>query len=301
MFSTAGLPYTVGVTTAISNYGIQNSWGTEFSVGYRNSINKDWSFNIQANFGSSDNQVIQTYYNPNLLGTATEYQILNGKSTNVYNSNNYGYISKGILRTQADVDAILAKNPNYKISGAKPQVGFLDYEDINHDGIIDDKDITLMYDRTGSTFGMGLTLGFAYKTFKFNTNIGFSFGGKKFFDTESRKVPTTTQNAPSFWADHWTPDNPNAMYPRADAPLAKELSTFWAVSGTTARINNMTLSHSLPAGLAQRIKIPDFRLYITGTNLWTLINPYKYKDPSTSSFASYPTLRSYSLGLNIVL
>lgn len=302
IFSTAGLPYTTGVTTAVSNYGIQNSWGTEFTVGYRNNINKDWSYNIQANFGSSDNQIIQTYYNPNLLGTPTEYQILTGKSTNVYSGSNYGYISKGILRTQADVDALLAKNPNYKIGGAKPQVGFLDYEDINNDGAIDDKDIVLMYENgIGSKFGLGLTIGFAYKTFKFSTNIGFSFGGKKFFDTEARKVPTTTQNAPDFWADHWTPDNPNAKYPRADAPLAKENSTFWAVDGTVGRINNMTISYSLPKNLSQKLKIPDFRVFVTGTNLWSLVNPYKYKDPSTSNFASYPTLRSLSAGVNVVL
>ena len=28
-----------------------------------------------------------------------------------------------------------------------------------------------------------------------------------------------TQNAPNFWADHWSPENPNGKYPRADAPL----------------------------------------------------------------------------------
>jgi TonB-linked SusC/RagA family outer membrane protein len=301
VFSTAGLPYTAGVTTAVANYGIQNSWGTEFSVGYRDNITKDLSFNVQANFGNSDNQVIQSYYNPNLLGTSTEYTIMNGKSTNTYTSSNYGYIFTGILRTQADVDALLAKNPNYKINGVKPQVGFMNFKDINNDGVIDGNDITVMYDRVGSLFGLGLTLGLNYKTLKWSTNIGFSYGGKKFYDTEARKVPTTTQNAPAFWADHWTPDNPNAKYPRADAPLAKELSTFWAVDGTTARVNNMTLSYSLPKTFTDRLRIPEFRIFLTGNNLWNIINPYGYKDPNTSSFANYPTLRSYSLGLNLVL
>jgi TonB-linked SusC/RagA family outer membrane protein len=296
------LPYTVGISAGLKNYGIQNNWGNEFTLGYRGSINRDWKFNIDLLWGTSDNQLIQSYYSPSKLGGLTEYaDILIGKSSSKYSSSNYGYISKGILRTQADVDAILAKNPNYKIGGAKPQVGFLDYEDMNNDGVIDDKDIVPMFDNIASKIGFGLTLGVAYKTFKFNTNIGLSVGGKKFYDTEARKVPTTNQSAPDFWKDHWTPENPNAKYPRADAPLAKEVSTFWAVDGTICRVNNMMLSYTMPKRLSAKYKIPDFRLSLVGLNMWSIINPYKYKDPSTSNFASYPTLRTISLGLNVTL
>jgi TonB-dependent starch-binding outer membrane protein SusC len=296
------LPFTVGISAGLKNYGIQNNWGTEFSIGYRGSINKDWKFNVDANFGTSDNQLIQTYYSPSKLGGATEYaDILTGKSSSKYSSSNYGYISKGILRTQNEVDAILAKNPNYKINGVKPQPGFLDYEDVNNDGIIDGNDIVPMYENIASKFGVGLTIGIAYKAFKLNTNISLSVGGKKFYDTEARKVPTTNQSAPDFWKDHWTPENPDAKYPRADAPLAKENSTFWAVNGTVARVNNMVLSYTMPKRISAKLRIPEFKLSIAGTNLWNIINPYKYKDPSTGNFASYPTLRTISVGLNITL
>lgn len=301
IFSTSGLPYTVGITTGISNYGIQNNWGTEFNIGFKDVINKDWGYNVQLNFGTSGNQLVQTYYNPALLGTPTEYTILIGKNSNTFNSSNYGYISKGILRTQADVDALLSKNPNYKIGGAKPQVGFMNFEDVNNDGQINDNDIVPMFSRTASTVGMGLTLGISYKTFRLNTNMTLAIGGKKFVDAEARKVPTTTTNAPSFWADHWTPDNPNAKYPRADAPLAKENSTFWAVSGTAGRINNMTLSYTLPRQLSDKWRIPTLRVLLTGTNLWQVANPYKYKDINTGNFAAYPTLRSISVGVSASL
>ena len=132
-------------------------------------------------------------------------------------------------------------------------------------------------------------------------NIALAVGGKKFVDSEARKVPTTNQSAPSFWADHWTPENPGAKYPRADAPLAKENSTFWALPGTAARVNNMVLSYSMPKRISEKYKIPDFRVFVTGENLWNIINPYKYKDLATSSFASYPTLRVISVGINATL
>jgi TonB-linked SusC/RagA family outer membrane protein len=297
------LPPTAGFQTATVNNGRQIAWGSEFSVGYRTNFSKAVSFNADINFGWSNSQLLEAYYNSALLGTYGEDQLalMIGRDPRVYNGSNYGFISKGILRTQADVDALLAKNPNFLIGGQKPQVGFMDFEDINKDGRIDDNDVTLMFDRTTPVFSSGITLGFSYKELKFQTNMNLAIGGKRFYDTEARKVPTTNQNAPAFWADHWTPENPNGKYPRADAPLAREQSTFWAVNGTQSRINNAVLSYSLPKRLSARYKIPEMKLMITGTNLWTIINPYDYKDPYTSDYASYPTLRTISLGLNVSL
>ncbi|BAV04933.1 TonB-dependent receptor [Filimonas lacunae] len=294
------LPATTGINTAVVNYGRSTTWGSEFSIGYRGVINKDWGFSTDVNFGFSNGVLEQAYYNALYIGTYgnNELGLMVGRNPQKYNSSNFGYISKGILRTQAEVDALLAKNPNYKIGGAKPQVGFLNFEDINGDGQINDLDVTTMFNRTTTVIGFGITLGVTYKTFKLSTNINLAVGGKKFVDGEAKKVPTTTQNAPSFWNDHWTPDNPNAKYPRADAPLAKENSTFWALNGTQCRINNMTLSYAVPKPLAERLGIPELRAFVTGTNLWTIINPFKYKDPYTSNFADYPTLRTISLGIN---
>jgi len=297
------LPPTAGVNTAVVNYGESISWGHEFSVGYKARINRDWGFTADVNFGFSNSQVQQAYYNPARLGTygTDELGLSIGRDPRKYNSSNFGYISKGILRTQADVDALLSKNPNYLIGGAKPQVGFMDFEDVNGDGRIDDRDITTMYDRTTATTAFGMTFGVTYKTFKLQMNMNLRIGGKQFYDGEARKVPTTTQNAPAFWNDHWTPENPNATYPRADAPLARENSTFWSVNGTQSRINNMVLSYSLPKQTSEKLRIPEFRAFLTGTNLWNIYNPLKYKDPYTSNFANYPTLRSISMGLNVTL
>jgi hypothetical protein len=297
------LPPTAGINTAVVNYGEQLSWGHEFSLGYKGSINKDWGFSADVNWGISNSQLLQSYYNPALLGTygSNQLNIALGRDPRMYNGSNVGYISKGILRAQEDVDRLLGKNPNYLIGGQKPQVGFMDFEDVNGDGRIDDNDVTVMFDRTTPFVAFGMTFGVTYKTVKLQMNMNLRLGGKVFYDSEARKVPTTTQNAPSFWRDTWTAENPNAQFPRADAPLARENSSFWAVNGTQSRVNNMVLSYSLPKRIAERYRIPDFRVFLTGTNLWNIINPLKYKDPYTTNFASYPTLRTMSLGLNISL
>ena len=57
----------------------------------------------------------------------------------------------------------------------------------------------------------------------------------------------------------------------------------------------------MPQSIAEKLKIPDFRVFISGTNLLNIINPFSYKDPNTSNFATYPTLRTVTLGVNITL
>jgi TonB-dependent starch-binding outer membrane protein SusC len=304
VYSAAVFAPTAGIQPPVINYGRQISWGSEFSIGYRTRFGKDWGFNVDANFGWSNSQLLQSFYNETFLGQYGPDQlgIGIGRDPRTYNSNNIGYITKGILRTQADVDAILAKNPNYLIGGVKPQVGFMDFEDINGDGVITEAgDATLMYDRTTPVVGFGFTFGATYKEFKLQMNMNLSIGGKRLYDSEARKVPTTTQNAAKFWADHWTPENPNGKYPRADAPLITANSTLWAVNGTQSRINNAVLSYQMPKKLAAKLRIPDLRIMLTGTNLWSLANPLKYKDPYTSNFANYPTLRTISVGINASL
>ena len=296
-------PPTAGIPPPVVNYGKQISWGSEFAVGYRTNFGNDWTFGVDANFAFTNSQLLQVFYNATVLGTygTDQLGIGIGRDPRKYNSSNYGYIAKGMLRTQADVDAVLAKNPNYLIGGQKPQVGFMDFEDINGDGKIDDFDITTMFDKTTAITVFGFTFNVSYKEFRLQANVNLRIGGKVFYDGEARKVPTTTQNAPAFWADHWTPENPGGKYPRADAPLARETSTFWALDGTQSRINNAVLSYQMPKRISEKLRIPDLRIMLTGTNLVNIINPYKYKDPYTSNYASYPTLRTVSVGVNVGL
>ncbi|MBL7742188.1 MAG: SusC/RagA family TonB-linked outer membrane protein [Chitinophagaceae bacterium] len=299
----SALPLTTGLLTAVVNYGEALAWGSEFTVGYRTNFGRDWTFNADVNFGWSNSMILRQYYSPVNFGLFGQNGISNpiGKDPRKYNGNNYGYIATGILRSQEEVDALLAKYPNYTIGGQKPQAGFMNYQDVNNDGKIDDNDVTLMFNRTTPLVVFGMTFTVTYKDFRLQTNMNLSIGGKRFYDSEARKVPTTTQNAPAFWSDYWTPDNPNAKFPRADAPLARETSTFWAVNGTQSRINNMVLSYQMPKRISSKFKIPDFRVLVTGTNLWSIINPLKYKDPYTGNFANYPTLRTLSVGINVSL
>lgn len=303
--STLGYPATLGLQSGIINYAAASSWGTEFSATWADHIGKDWRYSIgltglPISLGGGDSQTINQYYNPLTLGQLDQNQTI---STGVLSSTRgpYGLIATGIIKTQSQLDAILSANPNYTIDGKVPQLGFMDYQDVNHDGKITADDITQMFPNSTWSWSTGFTLAASYKQLSFSVNGHLTLGGRVYVGGQDIKAPTTTSNAPAFWADHWTPTNPNGTYPRSDAPLITNTSTFWARSGTTGYINNATASYTMPKSISDRLKIPSFRVILSATNPWEFINPYDYKDSRTGDISFYPVIRTISIGINATL
>ena len=77
-------------------------------------------------------------------------------------------------------------------------------------------------------------------------------------------------------------------------------STFWRVSGTRVTLNRLTLAYSLPKKWTSAIGISNVRVNVTGQNLLSLYNPYpnKFIDPMMG-YGAYPTLRKFTIGLNV--
>jgi len=294
MQPTSTVPTSFGGGISDQNYGRLKSYGIEAALTYNGTVGKEFKYFTSVNFGISDNKVIRKYYGAgdtawrNPIGRRTD----NGLE---------GYKSVGILRTQADVDALLVKNPNWTIDGEKPIPGYMNYEDINGDGKIDENDKTRIAPRGSNLFGLGFNLGASWKSFKFSVNMSLQVGGYAVYDKTARTPATENQRSLAFWQDSWSPENPNAKYPLINAPLIKEISNFWMVKATTMRVNNMTLSYGLPQGLSSRWKIPELRVFAAGTNLWSIINHQSYKDPATNLAVDYPALRTYTFGLNVSL
>jgi TonB-linked SusC/RagA family outer membrane protein len=294
MQPTSTVPTSFGGGISDQNYGRLKSYGLEAMLNYNIAVTKELNFSAGVNFAISDNKVIRKYYGAgdtawkNPIGRRTD----NGME---------GYKSTGILRSQQDVDAFLVKNPGWTIDGQPLIPGYMNFEDINKDGKIDENDKTRIAPRSGGIFGVGFNLGASWRSFKLSANIGLQVGGYEAYDKTARTPATENQRSLAIWKDSWSPENPNAKYPLINSPLIKEVSDFWVRSGTTMRVNNMMLSYSLPQALSAKWKIPDLRIFATGTNLWSIINHQPYKDPATNLAIDYPALRTYTFGLNLSL
>ncbi|WP_207510967.1 SusC/RagA family TonB-linked outer membrane protein [Longitalea luteola] len=297
-------PMYVGFAMPVVNYQVRYAWGSEWSIGYKTQLARDLHIRANMNFSFSNSVIERMFYNPyDLWQNMPEDWIIGlGTDPRKYNSSNFGLIYQGMFRTQEEVDAFLAKNPNYTIDEKVPQPGWMYYKDLNGDGKITDVDKTTMFNRVDPWLATGIQLGLTYKSFTMNVNIAARFGGKEFIDSRARRSePTESKNVPAFWTDRWSPDNPDGRYPRTDDPSLGWESDIWAVDGTMIRINDMTIAYSIPERLTKKAGLSNARILATGNNLWTLKNPLKYKDPYQSYIYDYPTLRTMSVGLSLGL
>lgn len=295
-------PLYAGFQAPVVNYREAYSWGSEFTIGYKAQISREFKLSTSVNFGYGNSVVDRVIYSNGKLveNVPGDWLALNfGTDPRKYNGSNIGLVNKGMFRTQAEVDAFLLQNPNYRLYNRIPEAGWLYYQDVNEDGVINDMDMVPLFDNTNPFFSSGISLNLSYKAFSLNTSINARFGGKVFYDSKARNAPTKNRNVISVWEDRWSPENNGGKFPRFDDPTISKNSDFWAVDGTTIRINNMTLSYNVPLKTVQRLGLGSVRIMATGNNLWTLVNPLKYKDPYTSSAYDYPMLRTISLGLNV--
>lgn len=119
-------------------------------------------------------------------------------------------------------------------------------------------------------------------------------------DKLARTVPSTSENSPAFWSDFWSPENPNAQYPSPFyAESNKWVSTYWMKDVYQLRLKNLNLSYSIPKNISRNWGIGELRVFVVGTNLWSPITTFNYKEDAISRFNTYPLLRTFSLGLSL--
>ncbi len=301
----SSVPLTVGATLPSENFSIVNGFGFELSLGYSDKINKDWSYKINTFLAWSDNKRIRVDVERGKLGT---YEDPIGRSTDM---GLQGYVYEGMFRSQDEVDRYLEANPGYTIFGVVPKPGMLYYKDIRGpkdasgqftapDGkITKDVDMDYLTPKEDNHYNFGFNISTTYKSFTLAAVMGGSFGGQAIVEGSARSRARPTVNRPSFWTDHWTPENPNAAYPD---PFYEDsysvASAFWFRNAFTFAMRNLNINYSLPAPVAKNMGIGSMSVFLVAINPINFYNPYTYKTYQ-GAYDSYPTVRSFSLGLNV--
>lgn len=238
----------------------------------------------------------------------------------------------GMLRNQDDIDKYwaylegnaLAAGKNIEsvkyLNLTKEQMypGMLAYQDLRGDknsenetwegpdGIITD-DHGQDYGKLAGTrrHGVNTKLSAQWGNFSWNAQLSTSWGGYTTF------VSNTTQGIGSstfMWSqfaymnDMFDPtDNPNGKYPSMAVSNAYRTSDFWKVSSFRMYVRNMSFSYSLPKELLKNTGIDKVAFNLTGNNLWDFYNPYpkKFKNNYDAIRTAYPTLRTWTLGVNL--
>jgi TonB-linked SusC/RagA family outer membrane protein len=329
-----GTPISTGGAFAEQNYAAIDAWGTEFSVGWSDKIKENLSYNVGINFGFSNNEVKQALDLPNAHPSLLNDKRVGYSTFNpAWGFNTWKETSSGdgVLRTDEDVTnywnylttraTAVGGKPMYfdvnNVTGMRK--GMLAYEDVggqfnSNTGVQEQPDgqitknldyVQLLNRKKNRTYGFTSNLGMKYKSFSLRTQIATSWGGYNSVDL----IKQGTSSAHSdwgheiFWNDMYdATNNPNGKYPNmfhSDYNFAP--SDFWQISNFRCTVRNLTVGFDFPKEAIKSLKIDGISMGITGQNLWDLYNPYpkKYRNMYDASTATYPTLRTWSLSMNI--
>ena len=327
------VPSTVGTSSASQNYGKMDSYGVELSATWRDRIGKDFKYRVQLQTGLSDNKVLLMDWE---TGNDMYLKIHKNSRTDM---GTWGLQCIGMFRSFQDIEEYFEKyNITSYMGMTKDQVrpGMLIYKDVRStkkadgtyggpDGIVSEADDKVQLSHRNNPYHFTTNLSAEYKDFSISAQLNASWGGYSFVDSKSL-TPNDGSNSgwknleyinmPSFWnpdnmfvyediydasgnllmAANRNADLPNMRY----ADVNSKTSTFWRINGTRVTLNRVTLAYKVPNKLVNKLGVQSCRINVTGQNLLSLYNPYpdNYIDPM-AGYGSYPTLRKFTIGLNL--
>ena len=293
------------------NIGNMRNHGVEVSLGYHygHRQEKDFKLDLSGSFSKNINEVValapsvsqQIYGNFRSISTTV---LKPGEAFGSF----YGYQVVGVYKDAADV----ANSPNYSDDKARP--GGLKYQDVNNDGIIDDKDRTII----GSPhpdFIYSLGVNAAYKNWDLSMFFYGSQGNDVFDMTRYFTDFSVFSGSKSArLLDAWSPTNTNTSMPSLTSnPSAYEYATssYYVQDASFLKLKNLQIGYNFPVKnvFGNSTGISKLRVYVGATNLFT-ITKYDGLDPEVTATPSdypalgvdlgvYPQSRQYLFGLSL--
>lgn len=322
------LPATFGAAVPKGNYADLKTTGWEISLGWRDKINTKKPIGYDFRFTLSDSQsTIERFNNPLNLITTYYPGMKVGEI--------WGFVNDGYFIDQNDI-ATHANQSLIRVSAAnKPLPGDIKFKDLNGDNIINQGTKTLTNPGDQKIIGNN---SIRYQ-FGFNANFDWNnfFVGAFFQGVGKRDYMPASDNS-LFWGPYnrpyswhpkdvvenmWSPENPNAYYPRLRGYTALNSGgqlnynqTQYLQNAAYIRLKNISVGYHLPASLIRKIRLSALRIYFTGQNLWVWSPMFKHTrnmdpenieqaDPELNKSAgqgmAYPILKTYTLGINVTL
>ncbi len=298
------LPSYSGFASQLQNIGTMTNKGVELSLGadiLTGTFDWNTSFNISANrnkITELPDHADQFYgFGPGHLELRDPNILREGEPLGSY----YGYIYEGVYQEGEEF-----------IEGGNQRVGEAKYRDLNNDGIFNFDDRTIIGD-PNPDFIWGWTNDFTYKGFELNIFIQSFVGNDKYSYTLLEANTFYGQNNASTLAlDRWTTSNTTSDIPRAQNGGNRKFSSRFVYDGGYIRLKNISLGYNFPA--IESLRISKLRLYISAQNLFTITdypgvdpeNSYKTNNSTLDSngtlgfdYGSYPTTKSFTVGLNV--
>lgn len=329
------------------NTGEMRNKGFEFTLNTVNISNRDLTWTSGLTFSLNRNKVLKLYTE----STGIQGKIGNDVFTYTTVGNPvaqfYGYKVIGMFEKESDFykkdangDFILDASGNRQFVaipenkeikyGTGVWYGDYIYEDLNDDGVIDEKDRTYI-GNPEPKFSFGFNNTITWKGFDFNLFLTGSVGNDGYnYLLQEQSDPANRWSTLASVCDFTKvglidPDgertldnmyvtNPGASTYRIDQAASNQnsrTSNVYVEDASYLRIKNLSLGYTLPASFTRKFSVESLRVYCNIQNLYTFTK-YKGYDPEIGAYnqqvllrgidyARYPSQRMFTFGLNLSL
>ncbi len=218
----------------------------------------------------------------------------------------FGYVVDGYWGSKEEI-----QKSGLTFTGIQPRPGDFKYKDLNHDGIIDQRDMapigypTVPEDTYGAAFSFGFKgIDFSLlfqgqaKSSSYLMNWGVFENGNNIAVYRKRMLSA------------WTPERAQAGSPIEFPALTTTTSSseavsnsFWLENTSFLRLKTMEIGYTLPKDLSKKIGADQVRIYLNGLNLftWDKMRDQDF-DPEQLRYSglTYPIEKVFNAGINIV-
>ncbi len=287
LLNTVTLPSSTGYVSTIRNVGAVRNQGLELGVDAK-ILTGDFKWNMNANISFNRNEVVKLQDGEDILGGRVSVLAVNDDVTILREGRPigqfYGYVEDGY-----------------------DSEGQIVLKDLDGDGSITAEDKTYIGD-PNPDFIYGINSNMSFKNFELTLFFQGTYGND-IYNVSS--IPTTIDygqglNMPrEVYLDHWTPENPDAKYPKISRSTSAYNSDRWIEDGSFLRLRNIELAYNFPMNNVSWLE--NAQLYFSGQNLLT-ITQYSWWDPEVNSRGAntrgidhftYPMARSFTVGFRL--
>ncbi len=299
MLVKASIPITSGfedTSTTYTNAGKVTNKGIEITLhtqnlkgvlGWETLLSYTYNKNKINDLNSS------TPYYINQVNNSYVTMLAKGYPINVF----YGYVTDGIFQNQKEV------HDHASQIGAEP--GDIRFKDLNHDGVINDEDRTVIGNPNPSHL-FSINNSMTWRGFELSIYLQGVAGNKIF---NANKIDLTGMSAAynqlTDVLSRWNGEGTSNVIPRAvysDPNGNNRISDRFVENGSYLRLKTISLSYNFPLQWMKIFSVESARLTLSCENVAT-ITGYSGFDPEVGingiDLSSYPVSRTFNIGFNV--
>lgn len=300
------IPAHVGNDPSVANVGSVQNKGVEMAVNWRH-ILKKVRYSVGLNAAYNKNKMTKIGNEDKTLSGATwaVAGFVTRSEEGLPIAYFWGYQTDGIFQNMNEVYQHIGADGS--LLQPKAQPGDVRFVDVNSDGVLDEKDRTMIGNPTPDW-----TLGFNGSVEYFNFDLSFlwtgAFGHQIFNGSQRQDLQYTNRTTEIL--DRWTGEGTSDEIPRytwLDANNNYRVSDLYIENGSYLRLKNLQLGYTLPKKVLERLSAVTWRFFVSVENLVT-ITGYSGADPEIGAMGSfdigidrgiYPQARTFRLGTTI--